>query len=119
MYETTKAARPWMGTIAAAVAEFRDGQPATREPVALFCRFVYVRPLSHLKKSGGLTKGAPTMMVRSPDVDKLCRAVLDALTGVLFVNDSQVVRLVAVKEYGERARLELTYDVLDGEPEPD
>lgn len=36
---------------------------------------------------------------RSGDIDKLSRAVLDALTGVLIGDDSQVVGLVAWKDY--------------------
>ena len=35
-----------------------------------------------------------------PDVDKLARAVLDALEGVCYANDSQVVDLHARKRYG-------------------
>src|SRR5207245_3800195 len=35
---------------------------------------------------------------RRPDLDKLQRAVLDAITGVLFSDDGQVVRLEAVKQ---------------------
>lgn len=35
-----------------------------------------------------------------PDIDKLTRAVLDALTGVVWDDDSQVVGLQAVKKYG-------------------
>lgn len=34
---------------------------------------------------------------RRPDVDKLARAVLDALTGIVYHDDSQVVRLNAIK----------------------
>ena len=37
---------------------------------------------------------------KRPDVDKLCRAVFDALTYVIFADDSQVVKLQATKEYG-------------------
>jgi Holliday junction resolvase RusA-like endonuclease len=33
-------------------------------------------------------------------VDKLCRAVLDALTGILYHDDAQVVSLNASKRYG-------------------
>jgi crossover junction endodeoxyribonuclease RusA len=36
-----------------------------------------------------------------PDVDKLARAVLDGLTGSAFADDAQVVKLEAVKKYGE------------------
>jgi crossover junction endodeoxyribonuclease RusA len=39
--------------------------------------------------------------VTKPDVDKLARAALDALTGVVFVDDAQVVRLLASKHYDD------------------
>ncbi len=38
-----------------------------------------------------------------PDADKLARAVLDALTGILYKDDSQVARLDIHKEYGSWA----------------
>lgn len=37
---------------------------------------------------------------KRPDLDKLCRAVLDALTYVVFADDSQVVEIRATKDYG-------------------
>ena len=36
-----------------------------------------------------------------PDIDKLIRAVLDGLTGVLWVDDSRVVAVGACKKYAE------------------
>ena len=36
-----------------------------------------------------------------PDIDKLVRCVLDALTGVLWVDDSQVITLRAFKRYAK------------------
>lgn len=35
----------------------------------------------------------------APDLDKLCRNVLDALTGVVYDDDSRVTRLVVQKKY--------------------
>ena len=37
--------------------------------------------------------------VKRPDLDKLCRAALDACTGVLWKDDSQVYSLGATKRY--------------------
>lgn len=37
-----------------------------------------------------------------PDIDKLCRAVLDGLTGVAFDDDQQVTHLIAHKVYAEK-----------------
>lgn len=39
-------------------------------------------------------------MTTKPDLDKLCRAILDSLTGVCWKDDSQVVELRARKQYG-------------------
>ena len=38
----------------------------------------------------------------APDLDKLIRGVLDALTAVVYRDDSQVTRITAQKVYGER-----------------
>lgn len=36
-----------------------------------------------------------------PDLDKLVRAVLDAMTGIVFKDDGQVIRLTATKVYAD------------------
>lgn len=40
-------------------------------------------------------------MTVKPDLDKLCRTVLDALTGVAYKDDSQVIGIIANERYGE------------------
>jgi Holliday junction resolvase RusA-like endonuclease len=45
---------------------------------------------------------APTVR---PDADKLLRAVLDALTGVAYADDSQVVYAAIMKAYGPSERV--------------
>ena len=69
-------------------------QPAFKEkrPVALVLTFTFRRPTSGKKR---------THHVWKPDLDKLTRAVKDALTGVIYADDSQVVRLSASKVYGD------------------
>lgn len=39
-----------------------------------------------------------------PDIDKLVRAINDALTGILFVDDCQVISMSMSKEYGDERR---------------
>lgn len=58
-------------------------------PVVLECEFVFKRPPSHFTSKGALTKSAP--MIPQNDLDKLLRAVGDALTKVVYNDDVQVV----------------------------
>lgn len=46
-----------------------------------------------------------------PDLDKLIRAVLDALTGVAYVDDSQVILIQATKTYGEVEGVWVTIEI--------
>ena len=40
------------------------------------------------------------MPIVKPDIDKLSRSVLDAISGVVFADDAQVTGLTAMKRYG-------------------
>jgi Holliday junction resolvase RusA-like endonuclease len=60
-------------------------------------------------------KRAITLPTVKPDIDKLCRAILDALTdsGAIFDDDSQVVQLVASKNYSTLAQPYVVITVLN------
>ncbi len=65
------------------------------EPIAIWLDFV-VKRITTLPK----TKPTPPA-TKKPDVDKLARAVFDALTGVVYTDDSQVVNVGAQKRIAE------------------
>ena len=67
-------------------------------PVRIWVDFIFARPKSHIGKTGLLACALP---IPTPDVDKLVRAFLDALTGVAFVDDRQVIQVDAAKYYGK------------------
>lgn len=48
-----------------------------------------------------------------PDVDKLARGVDDALTGMLWRDDAQVVRLVAEKRWSDKPGVFVTVNHMD------
>lgn len=95
--ESSKAVKPWRESIKWAVLGARPAGtllfPAG-VPVAVELRFVMKRPVSAPKRS---TPAA----VKRPDVDKLARAVLDALSSVVWADDSQVVDLHPTKRIAE------------------
>lgn len=93
--------KSWAGVVATfALAAMQLGKPL-EGPVRVTLRFRLARPKAHYRK-GGLRGDAPSYVSKRPDVDKLARAVLDALTSVCFVDDAQVAALVVEKFYGER-----------------
>ena len=73
----------------------------TERPVRLKLFFFRARPQHHFNTKNGLKDSAPVWPIskNSGDVDKLARAILDALTGTVYVDDSQVVRLTVGKYF--------------------
>lgn len=62
-----------------------------------------------IEKPASVSKSRMLPTVK-PDADKLVRALLDALTGTIFEDDSQVTDIVVCKRYGlpERAEIEVS-----------
>ena len=72
--------------------------------------FHFRRPQSHLTSKGALTKQAPLFPAgrQIGDTDKLIRSVCDALTGITWYDDSQVVDVVAKKRFHTRDQVIIT-----------
>jgi len=78
--------------------------PLLDEPLRVRMTFVRVRPKGHYrtgKNAHLLRDDAPTQPTPKPDVLKLARGVEDALTGVIYRDDSRTVSLEADKVFGE------------------
>jgi crossover junction endodeoxyribonuclease RusA len=101
LVESSAKVKPFRAVAALAATEAWRGPPY-RECVGLEVTFRFVRPKSHYKTDGSLRVGVP-LAPGKPDIDKLLRALLDALTGVIYVDDLQVACIWATKEYGARA----------------
>lgn len=83
--------KPWASLIA--VMARNAGVTPIRGPVKLSMSFYFPRPKSHYrtgKNAHLLTDDAPAFHTSRPDGDKLTRCVWDALTGVAYLDDSQV-----------------------------
>lgn len=90
---------------AALKARMASGLGVVRgEAVLVTLRFFTVRPKGHYgsgRNEGLLKDRAPARPAKRPDVDKFVRHVLDAMTGVIYADDGQVVEVLASKEYAE------------------
>jgi Holliday junction resolvase RusA-like endonuclease len=68
--------------------------------IGLSVVFRFKRPKKHYHPNGDLREDAPYYVVaRKGDIDKLSRALCDALTSVAYDDDDQVVNLTAAKRY--------------------
>ena len=78
-------------------------RPPLDGPLRLRAVFVFPRPATHFgtgRNAGRLKPSAPVYCRTRPDVDKLLRAIGDAITGVVFRDDARVVDVAAEKHYG-------------------
>ena len=101
LVESCSRVKPYRATVTLAAREvWAEG--ATHGTVGVSIAFTFVRPKSHYNAKGVLRANVATHPGK-PDIDKLCRAVLDSLTGIIYADDSQVVSLVATKSYGNTA----------------
>lgn len=82
----------WRQLVAQAASQALAGAGQFEEgPVRVVAEFYLPRPKS--------LKDKPAPHMTRPDVDKLARAIGDALTGVVWRDDSQVVQLKVSKFY--------------------
>jgi len=89
---TAKGLSAWRRLIADVAQDFAPEQP-WQGPVGIDLHFGLPKPKS-------APKTRRVWPDKRPDLDKLTRAVLDALTYVVFADDSQVVEIRATKDYG-------------------
>jgi len=92
--------RDWRAMVGGAVADLGR----IEGPVKVWLIFYMPRPRGHYgsgRNSSVLRPSAPAYPATKPDIDKLVRACLDAMTGMVFRDDSQVVFLNAHKHYAD------------------
>lgn len=83
----------WRNAVAFAALDLvTAGWDLLDEPIELSIIFYLSRPKT-------ATREYPSVM---PDLDKLIRAVGDSLSGVVYVDDSRIVRISATKVYADQ-----------------
>lgn len=102
--------RDWKNAVASAAREAYSG-PLLRGPIKLTLAFFRPRPKGHFGSNGLNKNGRESPRpISKPDLLKLTRGVEDAITGVVWADDSQIVYEVLEKSWGEPARVEITIE---------
>ena len=114
--EDAKKSKPWRALVAAAALDalMASGDNAAllfpAGPLVLEVDFYLARPASHFgsgRNAGRVRESAPRYPTVRPDSTKLIRALEDALTGLVWRDDAQVVTQVVRKRYGTPERAEV------------
>lgn len=97
---TPKKTEEYEANIATFYRQVRTGTP-TYQPVILVLEIVHSVPESWPKWKRELVVNGAMLPVTKPDGDNVEKAVKDALNGVAWVDDTQVVGTMKVKFYGD------------------
>lgn len=72
-------------------------------PIGVTLRITFEPPASWSRKKREAAIRGEIKHVSRPDIDNVVKAWLDALNGIVYRDDSQIVRLTATKAYGPQS----------------
>jgi len=100
----------WKDTVKTFAVMAYRGAPLTT-PLHVQFEFYVMRPQGHYgtgRNAGQVRSSAPTHPAVKPDVTKLVRSTEDALTGILWRDDTLIVKQVATKAYADKPGVRIT-----------
>ena len=104
-YDPVKS-KDWKRTVQSQVLDSLNGQAEIHEgPLSLQLRFYLARPKSLPKRV--------MHHIKKPDADNLAKGVKDAMRGILYHDDSQIVELLIRKEYNAQPRVVIAMEILN------
>lgn len=122
MVESSKKVKPWREAVKWAVLSRPEDAKTLGilGPVRVSVTFFLQRPGGHYgtgRNAGVLKASAPEYPAVKPDLDKIVRSTLDALTDAgVYRDDSQVVTLISEKLYGNPGALIAVQGLSTGSP---
>ena len=115
---TPKKTRDYEARIRAAAVEAMAGRPPTLAPVEVEIGAYFGVPKSWpdwKKRLFGFGESIGHAM--RPDLDNVIKAALDALNGVAFADDAQVMDIRGIKYFNREPRLEIKCTIIPGDLE--
>ena len=91
-----------------------DGGFFDKEPLVMMVIAYFPIPKSTTKKDRGLIAEGLLFPTKKPDADNIAKVICDALNGVAYGDDTQVVSLTVIKEYTDaEPRVEVYIDNIE------
>jgi len=108
--DDAKGNRDWKSRVAVFAKEAYQGEPL-KGPLEVEFAFYVPWLKGHFgtgRNAGRLKANAPRWPVVRPDTTKLIRSTEDALKGICWADDAQIVRQTGIKEYGTLTGVRIT-----------
>ena len=114
MRPASKYTETWMSVVSYHARQHYQGELLTGVIKASFI-FTMKRPKNHYRTNGQLKDWAPLYHKSQPDVGKLVRSTEDALSGIIYRDDSQIAVRDEKKIYGEKIGVDvMIQEIEDG-----
>lgn len=107
--------KDWRARVAIFAKQAMMGDPLFDSALRVTFSFTVRRPAGHLNAKGNLKPSARPHPTTKPDVLKLARAVEDALTGIVWVDDALIVTEIIRKRYGTEPGVTIYVEEEDNE----
>lgn len=108
--DDAKGNKEWRSSVAKFGYEAMIGKKPLEGPLFVSFTFFQTRPKGHYgsgRNAAVLKPSAPRFPTARPDTTKLIRAAEDALKGISWLDDAQIVHQIGRKVYGERPGLRI------------
>lgn len=91
--------------IAREAAKHMGLMPPSTSNLVMMVSITFPIPASYRGAKRAMAESGQLLPGKKPDIDNVVKLAADSLNGVVYVDDAQVCRLVAEKQYGQKAQL--------------
>jgi len=95
------------------IEKFRN-EPLLENQLKISIKFYFQIPKSVSKKKKQAMLEGKIMHDKRPDLDNCIKSITDALNGIAYKDDNQIVQIHACKFYSEEPRTEVCIEELEG-----
>lgn len=113
---TPAATVAYEGLIALAAQQAMAGRTLLTGPVFVHMEITIPVPASWSQKRRAMALAGQIHPTTKPDTDNVIKAIFDGVNGVVWVDDVQVVELLARKAYGEIPMVKVAVQPIESEP---
>lgn len=94
-----KKTKKWRDVVSIAAKAAMDGNAFLEPPISLIIEFRMPRPQHHFKPNGDIKSNVPWVPIVRPDITKLLRSTEDAMTGIVWKDDSHICEQIITRMY--------------------